>query len=162
MATKHNIPGRPPTPISERFWLKVRKGDVDSCWVWTGGTNADGYGRIRAEGCHALQQAHRVSWELHNGQPVPDSLMVLHRCDNPPCVNPAHLFLGTNTDNMRDMAKKGRNKSANNTRLTEGQVRAIRQRHASGEQRRHLALEYGVTRWHISGIVCRRSWPHLQ
>ena len=81
--------------------------EIGPCWTWTRATNKAGYGKIGSgEGAGTLA-THRVSWELTNG-PVPDGLFVLHRCDNPPCCNPAHLFLGTSRDNTLDMIAKGR------------------------------------------------------
>lgn len=100
----------PTEPYSEsdekRFWERVRKSDA--CWVWVRGCFAGkySYGAFRAAG--KLRKAHRVSWELANGRPIPPGLMVCHRCDNPPCVRPEHLFLGTNQDNQRDASAKGR------------------------------------------------------
>lgn len=91
--------------IGDRFWSMVDKGD--DCWVWTGSVNKKGYGQIATKrGCRPLQ-AHRLSFEMHFGQ-VPDGLMVLHRCDNPPCVRPEHLFTGTAKENTEDMIRKGR------------------------------------------------------
>jgi hypothetical protein len=94
-------------PIEVRFWAKVKK--TDGCWQWTGAATPDGYGFLaRAiNGERHPLRAHRFSWELHRG-PVPEGLWVLHRCDNPRCVNPDHLFLGDRTANMRDCAAKGR------------------------------------------------------
>lgn len=86
-----------------RFLSKIKI--IDKCWLWTGATNEHGYGKLSANGSWRL--AHRVSWNLSNGE-IPDNLQVLHRCDTPACVNPAHLFLGTHADNMRDMKQKGR------------------------------------------------------
>lgn len=95
--------------LEERFWEKVQK--TDSCWPWTGFLNHFGYGNISSGGRYGRPiRAHRVSWELHNG-PIPDGLFVLHNCpsgDNPACVNPAHLWLGTKLQNSRDMMAKGR------------------------------------------------------
>jgi HNH endonuclease len=94
--------------LEQRFWCRVKKGLADECWLWSGSTNKKGYGRItlgsRAAG---VERAHRVSWLLFRGE-IPDGLCVLHRCDNPPCVNPSHLFLGTKRDNTADMVSKGR------------------------------------------------------
>jgi hypothetical protein len=93
-------------PIADRFWAKVQKSD--SCWVFTG-TLVKGYGIIgRCDHTRNYAYAHRLSWELHHG-PIPKNLCVLHHCDNPPCVRPDHLWLGTIADNNRDMSQKGRN-----------------------------------------------------
>src|SRR5687767_4720826 len=100
-------------PLSERFWEKVRK--TDGCWLWTASRNAKGYGQIMYQ--RRPIHAHRVSWQLANG-PIPDGLCVLHRCDNPQCVNPGHLFLGTIVDNNRDMFAKGRAWAQNRERKT--------------------------------------------
>lgn len=94
------------TDIAERFWQKVQKGD--GCWVWTGAVvlgKREKYGRFLFNG--KVRGAHRVAWELTNG-PIPEGIFVLHHCDNPPCVRPDHLFLGTNSTNMLDAARKGR------------------------------------------------------
>jgi hypothetical protein len=92
--------------LEDRFRSKVdRSGGLLACWIWIGSTDTKGYGQLWKEGTQA--QAHRVSWELANGL-ILGGLFVCHHCDNPPCVNPAHLFLGTNQDNMDDMTAKGR------------------------------------------------------
>lgn len=83
------------------FWAKVIK--TDSCWGWT--ASGQRYGKLRVSGVYV--NAHRFSWELHNG-PIPEGMFVLHHCDNPPCTNPEHLYLGTNSDNMVDMVRRGR------------------------------------------------------
>jgi hypothetical protein len=91
-------------PLSVRFWRFVEK--TESCWLWRGGRiSKTGYGTTSVMRKRIL--AHRASWELHNG-PIPSGLWVLHTCDNPICVNPAHLFLGDRADNMRDAFQKGR------------------------------------------------------
>lgn len=94
----------PHRPVEVRFWEKVVKGP--GCWSWTSSTSEKGgYGFLSDRGEKVY--AHRLSWELHRG-PIPVGLWVLHSCDNPPCCNPEHLFLGTRTDNMQDAARKGR------------------------------------------------------
>lgn len=92
-----------PTEAQARFWDRVEKSD--SCWLWTGAKVPDGYGTMSYEG--VVRKTHRLSWLFVYGQ-VPLGMSVLHRCDNPPCVRPDHLFLGTQSDNMRDCASKGR------------------------------------------------------
>lgn len=89
-----------------RFWEKVMK--TDNCWLWIGARERGGYGCIQIK--HNNFRAHRLSWELHHGT-VPTGMHVLHTCDNPPCVNPTHLFLGTSLDNMADKVRKGRHSS---------------------------------------------------
>lgn len=104
----------------KRFWAKVDKRGPDECWPWKGGTTHKGYGMFNMGG--KVRTASRVSWELANG-PIPDGQGVLHKCDNAPCVNPKHLFLGDQTANMQDMRKKGRAAKA----LTREQVLRVRE-----------------------------------
>lgn len=93
--------------LGERLWRRVER-RPDGCWVFTGYQTKKGYGKIhRGPGSRELVRVHRAAWEVTYG-PIPEGLFVLHHCDNPPCCNPEHLFLGTNSDNMRDMVAKGR------------------------------------------------------
>jgi hypothetical protein len=152
----------------ERFWARVdASGGDDACWLWIGGrTRLNGYGIISADG-HSTT-AHRVAWTLTQG-PIPDGLYVLHNCptgDNPLCVNPAHLWLGTIADNNRDRVNKG---SADTHgilhpghRLTEAEVLMIRARYAQGDVfLKDLGSEYGVHFGTIHSIVTRKTWKHL-
>jgi hypothetical protein len=145
------------TPMAVRFWSRVRK--TDGCWLWTGQRDDDGYGLLGRGGYGGgTVRVHRYSWELHNGKPVPDGMQVCHTCDNPTCVNPDHLFVGTSKDNARDCVAKGRRA----TRLTEAQVIEIRRRIAAGEaSQRQVARELGLAQTTIARIVHRRRWAHL-
>jgi hypothetical protein len=145
----------------ERFWLYVQKSK--RCWEWTGYKNAKGYGIINLRGERVM--AHRMAYELAGGS-IPDGMFVLHHCDNPGCVKPKHLFLGTLADNNADMWAKenGRGGSMPGTgnhraKLTEADVRAIR---ASNESGPVLGARYGVTRNQIWGIRHRVFWKHIE
>jgi hypothetical protein len=151
--------------IAEMFWRKVDKA-LDGCWLWQAGKNHYGYGWFRLDG--KMVYAHRYSWELANG-PIPAGLEVCHHCDTPACVNPAHLFVGTHSDNMRDCVRKGRcalsqanahqrHPSGENhyrAKLTETQVREIRISPLSG---REMASIYGVSPATIWAILCGETW----
>lgn len=110
---------RQPKDPNARFWKFVNKNgpikreDLGACWEWTGARMADGYGLFRFEG--KLEGAHRISYILKHG-PIPDGKMLLHACDNPPCVNPDHTSPGTNADNLGDMAQKGRARGGRRTK----------------------------------------------
>lgn len=159
---------RPREPLAERFWKKVKKEkNPKACWAWLGGKHGDGYGHISPGGKYAANlKAHRVSWEIHFGV-IPPGLCVLHRCDNPECVNPLHLFLGTRGENNTDRAKKGRSKryfgeTNSQARLTRATVRKIRKLHATkGIQHRTLGGMFGVAHSTIGRILRREYWGHV-
>lgn len=141
-----------------RFWARVQQGD--GCWEWTGFRDPKGYGRFQFEG--RPMGVHRLSWLLHHG-PIPAGLHVLHRCDNPPCVNPDHLWLGTNDDNIADRHAKGRDahnagEAGARAKLTERQVLDIRAAAAGGAGLGDLARLYRVSHATIWCLVKRRSW----
>jgi hypothetical protein len=141
--------------LVDRFWSKIKVGKPDECWEWQAATNKRGYGHFKWNG--KVKYSHRMSWILHNGK-IPKGLFVCHTCDNPKCVNPAHLFLGTNQDNMDDMVNKGRA----SIKLTSDKVTEIRKRYATGnETYRGLADEYGVVYGMIGFIVRGENWKHI-
>lgn len=154
----------PVKTLAERFWAKVDRRGPDDCWEWTKATNEHGYGVLRPEGRRSgpVLKAHRVSLELA-GVEI-EGLVVRHSCDNPPCVNPAHLSPGTQADNMTDRAERGGDPAGSrngNSKLTEAQVAEIRKRAAAGELHRALAAEYGVSRSNVTRIVGRGGWKHV-
>lgn len=149
-------------PIADRFWEKVRKGEA--CWLWTGGTDSNGYGRIGLGGGSLVRvNTHRLSYELHFG-PIPTGLNVLHSCDTPRCVNPAHLSLGTHADNVRDKCAKGRQAKGERmgaAKLNEHSVIEIRRRLRGGESQQALAREFHVTAPAVGMIARGRAWRHV-
>lgn len=148
-----------------RFWAQVDVRAPDECWEWQGGKIDSGYGRLRYGSYPGKILAHRLAWKIHFGI-LPDDLCVCHRCDNPPCCNPMHLFLGTRCDNNRDRSAKGRTAehrgSANpKARLSDDQVREIMGRWLDGETQVALGREFGVSQTTISRISVGKGWAHL-
>lgn len=136
-----------------RFFCRVKK--TDDCWQWTASHGSHGYGQLSING--RPEPTHRISYEMHVG-PIPKGLCVCHTCDNRSCVNPSHLFLGTYTDNLRDMVRKNRD---GRRKLTDGQVAEIRAKLATGASFRQLAAEYGVVPENISLIGKRQTFVHI-
>lgn len=159
----------------ETFWSRVDKNgpvpahrpDLGQCWIWTRAKAVSGGYGIFGPSLKRVYRAHRFAWTVTNG-PIPPKLWVCHACDNPPCVRPSHLFLGTNQENMRDCAEKGRIRldgqrgaDHHSATLTEDQVRLIRRRHAGGEGQRQIARGLGVTSRAVYGVVHGLTWKHL-
>ena len=154
------------TPLSERFWRHVdQSGD---CWVWTGSLTNGGYGHLGLGGRDGgTDRAHRVSWRLHFGE-IPSGLWVLHKCDNPPCVRPEHLFLGTHDDNMRDCVSKSRHRAATRrdtyytsrmgrpvgiTKFSPGTLDHVRALGQHGFSHRAIAASTGVSKSMVGQIL---------
>lgn len=155
----------PEASMQERINRRIDEGLTDNeCWEWRGAlggrkANGIGYGKFTVRGVQ--YDAHRVSWELANRQEIPSDSHVLHRCDNPLCVNPKHLRLGSNDDNIADMVGKWRHTYGvrnPGARLDDDAVREIR---ASRLPKEALAEKFGVTVGTINGILAWRSWKHV-
>lgn len=151
-------------PISERFWEKVQK--TEGCWLWTASCDGAGYGQLSTGQGRKIEKASRISWRLHFGE-IPAGMNVLHRCDNPPCVRPDHLFLGTKKDNSQDMVAKGRSPNRKGEqhprcKLSDEQVIDIRRRFAAGEKQCDIADYFGINFRTVNLIVLNKTWTHLK
>lgn len=149
------------TPMAERF-ARMYQVAPSGCWEWMAKLTPKGYGAIN-DGLRRIS-SHRASWVLHRGA-IPPGLYVLHRCDNRRCVNPEHLFLGTQADNVADMCAKGRHRATRGDArkqrtLSSAQIPAIRDRLANGETLRAIAADYGVSLYTIHDIKRGKSWRH--
>lgn len=138
-------------PLAERFWPKVEK--TDGCWLWRGGKLKGGYGMLGG------LLAHRIAFSLSTGD-IPPGMHVLHRCDNPPCVNPAHLFLGTHRDNMADKERKGRanhvalkREQHGMSKLTSAEVASLREMRAGGAPVTRLMTAFGVSQTTVRRLI---------
>lgn len=164
-------------PIADLFWSKVDKsGD---CWLWTAATFPDGYGVFGNRRHFGTQRANRIAYILTHG-PIDDALSVCHHCDNPLCVRPDHLFLGTAADNQADKVRKGRQARGDGQGLrkhpgtaargewqhlavlTAEQVREIRRQHAEGIPQSHIAARFGLGTSTVCSVVHRRTWRHVE
>lgn len=162
-----------PYPSTDRidlFWSKVER--ADGCWLWRGSLNPDGYGNFnarRADGSWRTFKTHRFAYWISRGG-LPDNLNVCHSCDTRNCVNPAHLFLGTQADNMRDCQRKGRYSKATGqigsahhySKLKESDIPVIRSLRASGVTFKAIGQRFGVRDVTIQNIFNGHTWGHVK
>jgi hypothetical protein len=162
-------PRKPYTRKDKRPRWEAKVERTENHWLWTGSHNLGGYGHLRSGPAPGrLEKAHRLAWEFYRG-PLPLGLLVLHRCDIPACVNPDHLFLGTQEDNAMDMVQKGRKRGGFNGippphrswTLKPVEIRAIRFRASQGETYASLSRAFHVTAATISSVVRRKSWKRV-
>jgi hypothetical protein len=149
----------------DRFWAKAdRSAGPEGCWVWTGAAYREGYGSVKDHATRRTRRAHRVAWEIAHGD-IPNGLWVLHKCDNPPCVNPAHLFLGTHADNMVDKFAKGRavcGEQNRRAKLTEEGAREAFRLTQTGLSDGSVGELVGVSSSCVRHIRLGYAWGHLQ
>jgi len=139
------------TDLSERFWEKVSK--TDTCWLWTAGTTKSGYGSIRING--AAKRAHRVAYEMLVG-PIPEGAVLLHSCDTPACVNPAHLSIGSQKENIHDAIEKGRHCHGEkhwNYKISPQIIKDIQSAHVGGATGRAIAKHFAISESLVSKIL---------
>jgi hypothetical protein len=147
--------------LRERFYEKFLVRPKTRCWIWIGSRNKRNYGQMSTRrGCSPVH-ASRVSWGLHYGE-IPRGMFVLHRCDNPPCVNPEHLFVGNQKENVADMLRKRRGlvgQKNGQAKLNVDEVLAIRE--MSGKSQQQIAQQFGINQQQVSKIRLRKRWAHL-
>jgi DNA-directed RNA polymerase specialized sigma24 family protein len=154
--------GDPVLTDAERFDQFVLRVPFHPCWEWIGADDGHGYGVFRFGGM--ATKAYRVAWELAHGRGIPRGLVVCHQCDNPGCVRPDHLFLGTHGDNVRDMAAKNRVSHGErhcHAKLTEAKVREIRLRADRGEGFASIAESVGCSPTNVYHVAARRTWRRV-
>jgi len=160
-----------PNSLEEAFRQRIARNDRTACWEWTGPYEAFGYGRFWIKGRGRHYKAHRVAAWLWKGFDLDSEMHVLHHCDNPACVNPDHLYIGTNVENGRDRSvrrrcrvphPRGQGEANHNAVLTDAIVRDIKARVRSGERQHLLAKKYGISQAHVSRLVRGKSWAHVK
>jgi hypothetical protein len=146
----------------DSFWLRCSDADENGCREWLGTRNKSGYGKVMIN--RRDMRTHRVAWELTYG-PIPDDMFVCHQCDNPPCCEPTHLFLGTPADNIHDRDQKGRQRrgaNVNTAKLTPDDVRKMRRFYETGAfSKAELGRLFGVSKHAAMAVINRRSWKHV-
>lgn len=146
------------------FWRECYK--KEGCWDWKGYYDKDGYPLLSCGADHKgfkEKRGHRISWLLHNSE-IPKGLIICHSCDNPKCTNPDHLFIGTNLDNNRDKVKKGRGNNGSkhgNSKLTEVQVKEIREKFKNGVMIKRIMLDYSISRQTAHDLKYFKIWKHV-
>lgn len=153
--------------VRKRFWERVAVGE--GCWLWTAKRTDEGYGYLMVKQIghrKYMWKAHRVSYLLHHGA-IPANRLLRHTCDTPACVNPAHLIVGTQAENVEDMDRRGRRRVGigerqNSHKLTAAAIPIIRQRYADGETLQAIADAYGVTNQSIHAVVTYKTWRHIK
>ena len=151
-------------PVADRLWARVEIRGPDDCWEWQGSKHWRGHGQIglgrRSDG---LGYTHVVAWQDANGRQVPAGMCIRHKCDNPPCCNPAHLEIGTQLDNLRDMFDRRRHSFGEHhaTKLSESDVVVIKEKIRGGIPHRVIAGQYGVSRSMVGAIGLGKRWSHV-
>ena len=146
--------------LPDRFWSKVDRGGPEDCWIWQASTKQSGHGQIRVGA--SPEYAHRVAFKLKVKDPGDKD--VLHKCGNPACVNPSHLYLGDQADNLADASNRGRLPTGKNNaaaKLTEGDVLEIRNAYGPNKSMRSLADEYDVSPGTIHSIIHHKTWSDV-
>lgn len=146
----------------QRFWDKVKIETFFDCWEWKACKDRWGYGATTANG--VFTKSHRLAWTIVYG-PIKKGMFICHKCDNPGCCNPTHLFVGTHKDNMRDMVSKKRfakGEKNGSSKLQGSQVKKIRRLAQDGVSNNEIALRYKISKHHVIDLVNRVYWKHIE